>query len=309
MADAPLLSPSAIASVDDLELAARLIVEGVRSGQHRSPFHGFTAEFSQHRSYRPGDDLKHLDWKLLARTDRLYTRQFSETTNLAAMLVVDASGSMDFPEPSESAITKFRYAVLMVAALAYLIIDRGDAAGLVTMARGRFVYLPTKGGRPHLRALLALLAQLEPAGAWELDHVVVRGAELLKRRGVMLVASDFYDAGEQTFRELRRLARGGHDVGLLQIVSPEEMAFPYSSDVLFEDLETGERRHLDAAGAARHYREEVTGFLNDCRTRALRDGHDYALMPTDAPPATALRSYLLRRAAQVSAARTARSRS
>src|ERR1043165_5699230 len=129
------LSSSVVAAIDDLELAARLVVEGVRSGDHRSPFHGFAAEFSQHRPYRPGDDLKFLDWKLLARTDRLYSRQFSETTNLSALIVLDTSGSMNFPAdsgapPGRAPLAKFRYAVVLAAALAYLIIDRGDTAGL-----------------------------------------------------------------------------------------------------------------------------------------------------------------------------------
>jgi uncharacterized protein (DUF58 family) len=127
------LSPSAIAALDDLELAARLIVEGSRSGGHRSPFHGFTAEFSQHRPYRPGDDLKYLDWKILGRTDRLYSRRFQETTNLSVMLVLDTSGSMNFPDaedpPDLKGVSKFRYAVLMTAALAHVISEQGDAVG------------------------------------------------------------------------------------------------------------------------------------------------------------------------------------
>jgi uncharacterized protein (DUF58 family) len=317
MRDAPLLSSAAVAAIDDLELAARLVVEGLRSGEHRSPFHGFTAEFSQHRPYRAGDDLKHLDWKVLARTNRLYTRQFSETTNLSAMLVVDASASMNFPLPGGAGVTragahdgaggaasgagqvsKFEYARVVAAALAYLIIDRGDAAGLMTMSGGRFVYLPARGGRQHLRAVLAQLARLEPAGVWALDRALTRAAELLKRRGVLLALSDFYDAGEATWRELRRVARRGHDIALLQVLSRDEVAFPFASDAEFDDLESSERRHLDAATVAPAYRAAVAAFLEQCRTTAFRDGHDYALMTTDVAPARALRTYLIRRAAR-----------
>lgn len=217
MRDAPLLSSAAVAAIDDLELAARLVVEGLRSGEHRSPFHGFTAEFSQHRPYRAGDDLKHLDWKVLARTNRLYTRQFSETTNLSAMLVVDASASMNFPAAAAAGrgrgggagngagagagngagvgagggagavahgvVSKFDYARVVAAALAYLIIDHGDAAGLMTMSGGKFVYLPARGGRMHLRALLAQLSRLEPAGDWALDRALTRAAERPVTRG------------------------------------------------------------------------------------------------------------------------------
>ena len=297
MRDAPLLSSAAVAAIDDLELAARLVVEGVRSGEHRSPFHGFTAEFSQHRPYRAGDDLKHLDWKVLARTNRLYTRQFSETTNLSAMLVVDASGSMNFPATAGDAVSKFDYARLGAAALAYLIIDRGDAAGLMTMSGGRFVYLPARGGRQHLRALLAQLAKLEPAGVWALARALTRAAELLKRRGVLIALSDFYDATDATWRELRRVARRGHDIALLQVLSRDEVAFPFSADAEFDDLESSERRHLDAAAIAPAYRAAVATFLEQCRTTAFRDGHDYALMTTDVAPARALRTYLIRGAA------------
>lgn len=301
MNDDLLLSPAAVGAIDDLELAARLVVEGMRSGAHRSPFHGFTAEFSQHRPYRPGDDLKHLDWKLLARTDRLYSRQFSETTNVSVMLVLDASASMRFPA-SADVVSKFKYSAILTAALAYLVIDQGDAAGLMTMSGGRFVYLPAKGGRQHLRALLAMLARIEPAGEWELDRALMRSAELLKRRGVLIALSDFYDATETTGRELRRVARRGHDVALLQVLARDEITFPYTGDLEFEDLESGVRRHLEAGAAAMVYRARVASFLADFRTSTHRDGHDYALMPTDIPPSRALRSYLLRRTAAAGAA-------
>jgi uncharacterized protein (DUF58 family) len=300
-ARASVLSASAVAAIDDLELAARLTVEGFRSGQHRSPFHGYTAEFSQHRPYRPGDDLKHLDWKLLARTDRLYSRQFREATSMSVMLVVDASASMAFPEPAAAVVSKFRYAVIVAAALAHLIVTQGDAVGLMTMSDGRWVYLPAKGGRPHLRALLGHLARLEPRGQWALDRALARAAGLLKRRGVLLALSDFYEAADATFRELRLAARRGHDVALLQVMSHQEIAFPYARDIEFEDLESGERRIVDAGTVAATYRGGVGDFLERCRAQALRDGFDYALLQTDAPPEQALRRYLLRREAAASA--------
>ena len=289
------LTPSTVAAIDDLELAARLIVEGARSGTHRSPFHGFTAEFSQHRPYRPGDDLKYLDWKLLGRTDRLYSRQFRETTSLSVMLVLDASASMRFPEGADE-VSKFRYAALITSALAYLIVNQGDSVGFLTMQDGRFNYLPTKGGRPHLRAILAQLARIDPRGAWSVEGALMRGADLLKRRGVILVVSDFYDATDATFRELRRVARRGHDVALLQIISKPEIDFPFDASLEFEDLESGERRVIDAGSSAREYRSNVGSFLTRSRREAHRDGHDYALLRTDTPPERALRSYLIRRA-------------
>src|SRR6185503_13057874 len=141
------LSPAVIAAAHDLELAARLVVEGLRAGDHRSPLHGYSAEFQQHRPYRAGDDLKYLDWKLLARTDRLYSRQFRETTSMSVMLVIDPSASMDFPATADGVVSKFRYATIVAAALGYLVIAQGDAAGLMTQRDERWQYVPVKGGR------------------------------------------------------------------------------------------------------------------------------------------------------------------
>ena len=286
------LSPAVVAAIDDLEVAARVVVEGLRAGGHRSPFHGFSAEFQQHRPYRAGDDLKYLDWKLLARTDRLYSKQFRETTSMSAMIVLDASASMSFPEQGMS---KFRYASIVAASLAWLIATQGDAVGLMTMTNGRLSYVPARAGRPHLRSLIARIDRLEPAGAWDPERTISRGAELLKRRGVMIVISDFYDAEDATRREMRRVARRGHDVSMLQVVSAEEMTFPYTGSVEVEDLETGAHRLVDAAAMEERYRTSVGEFLERCRTLASRDGIDYALMRTDAAPERVLRDYLLRR--------------
>src|SRR5688572_24342930 len=210
------LSPAVAAAVDDLELAARVVVEGLRAGGHRSPFHGYSAEFQQHRPYRAGDDLKYLDWKLLARTDRLYSKQFRETTSMSAMIVLDASAPIALPERS---VSRFRYAAIVAAALGYLITTQGDAVGLMTMSNGRLAYIPARAGRPHLRSLIARIDRLEPAGTWDPERAISRGAELLKRRGVMIVISDFYDAEDATRREMRRVARRGHDVSMLQVMS------------------------------------------------------------------------------------------
>jgi uncharacterized protein (DUF58 family) len=286
------IDPAVVGAIDDLGLAARLIVEGLRSGEHRSPFHGYSAEFSQHRAYRAGDDLKYLDWKLLARTDRLYSRQFRETTNLSAMIVLDASGSMAFPSRG---LSKFRYAAIVAAALAYLIIDRGDAAGLMTLSEDTLKFLPARSGRAHLRALLAQIEQLTPSGSWQPERVIARGAELLKRRGVVLVLSDFYDAEDATRRELRRASTRGHDVTMLQIVSRAEIDFPYSGQLEFEDLESGARRVVAADTTRSSYRGAVADFLERCRGEAHRDGLEYALLPTDVSPAQALRAHLIRR--------------
>ncbi len=294
------LDARVVAAIDNLELAARLVVEGARSGAHRSPFHGFSNEFSQYRAYRPGDDLKYLDWKVLARTDRLYTRQFRETTNMGVILVVDTSASMAYPSAAsarsgQAAPDKFRYAVIMAAALAHLIVGQGDAVGLMSMQQDKLVYIPARGGKAHLRLLLAQLDALTPDARWDPPRVLTRAADLLRRRGVIVALSDFYDQEEATRVELRRVARRGHDVAVLQVISRDEVDLPFGRDVEFEDLETGDRVVVDARGARAEYRERVAAFLEGWRTGSRRDGHDYALMTTDEAPADALRAYLIRR--------------
>ncbi len=286
------LSPTVVAAIDDLELAARIVVEGLRTGGHRSPFHGYSTEFRQHRPYRIGDDLKYLDWKLYARSDRLYTRQFRETTNLSVLLALDTSASMGFPEEG---VSKFRYGQIVTAALAYLVSEQGHAVGLMTMEGGKLSYVPARGGRVHLRSLIARIDRLAPAGAWDGPRVIARGAQLLQRRGVVMVLSDFYDAEEETRREMRRVAQRGHDVGMLQFISPDELSLPYSEHVELEDAESGVRQLVDGATAATAYRNAVSDFLERCRGGAFRDGIDYGLITTDTPPDIALREYLLKR--------------
>jgi uncharacterized protein (DUF58 family) len=290
--------PAVAAAIHDLELAARLVVEGLRAGGHRSPFHGYSAEFQQHRPYRAGDDLKYLDWKVLARTDRLYSRQFRETTSMSVMLVLDASASMAFPP---TGISKFRYASVVAAALAYLITTQGDAVGLMSASGDALAYLPARGGRPHLRSLLARIDRLTPGGTWQPERQIARAAELLKRRGLVIVISDFYDAEDATRRELRRVVRRGHDVVMLQVLSREEMTFPFRGDIEFHDLESGERRRLDAGVANNAYTTALREFLTRCRVHAQRDGVDYVLLPTDQPPERSLRTWLLQRSARLAA--------
>jgi uncharacterized protein (DUF58 family) len=280
------------ARIADLDLVARIVVEGLLAGLHRSPFHGYSAEFSQYRHYRPGDDLKHVDWKLLARTDRLYTKQFRETTNMAVELVVDASASMAFPEP----LSKFRYAIVCAAALARLISDQGDAVGFLA-PRALQLYASPKAGRQHLRGLLAAMASLEPNGTWDPAATIRQAAERLNRRGLLIIFSDFYDDEDATFGELRRASRMGHEVVMFQTVSREELDFPYERNMEVRDLETGRLVALNAQVARAQYRDAVAAFLERCRVRAAADGLQHTLVVTDTPPDRALRGYLLRRQA------------
>jgi uncharacterized protein (DUF58 family) len=284
-----------LAQIADLELVARIIVGGLVSGLHRSPFHGYSAEFSQYRHYQPGDDVKYVDWKLVARTDRVYTKQFRETTNMASALVMDTSASMAFPAADSKSVaqpvTKFRYAVIAAAALAHLISGQGDTIGL--LAGDRFI--APRAGRQHLRGLLAALSALTARGAWNGAEAVRRAAERLNRRGLLLVLSDFYDDEDRTFAELRRAARMGHEVVLFQILSRDEIELPYHRDLAFTDLETGRAIAVNAGLARRDYQDAVAAFLERWRSRAVAEGFQYSLIVTDTPPDRALRHFLLAR--------------
>jgi uncharacterized protein (DUF58 family) len=287
-----LLDPAVLSSIGDLELVARVTVDGTVSGLHRSPFHGYSAEFSQYRHYRPGDDLKYVDWKLLARTDRIYTKQYRETTNMPAQVVVDASASMAYR--GSAAVSKLDYARLIAAALAHLISRQGDAVGLVTYGAALRDYLPSRSGRLHLRRLLVALSKLDPSGTTAAAVALRRAVDLLKHRGLLLVVSDLYDDGEAVEKELRRAISIGHDVSIFQVLAPDEQAFPFSGGVEIEDLETG-RRVLATKAAAASYDAAFAGFIERWRTVCSSLGIGYARVITDAPLDATLRGYLLRR--------------
>jgi uncharacterized protein (DUF58 family) len=208
------------------------------------------------------------------------------------MVVLDPSASMAFPA---TGVSKFRYATILAAALAYLVITDGDRAGLMTMTGPSLTFVPARGGRPHLRTLLAQLAQIEPTGIWDPGRAIARAADLLKRRGLVLVLSDLYDAETETLRELKRVRRRGHDVAILQVVSRPELTFDYRGAREVEDLENGRRRVVDAAAIGDGYRAAIRAFLDRWRSDASREGITYARFVTDEPPARTLRNFLIAR--------------
>jgi uncharacterized protein (DUF58 family) len=278
-------------TVRDLELLARTTVEGLRQGLHRSPFHGYSAEFSQYRHYRPGDDLKYVDWKAFARTDRLFSRQFRETTNLGALFVIDASASMNFPHGQ----SKFKLATAVTAALGTLVVDQGDAAGLLAIAgEGRTEYLPPRSGRHHLRLFLSTLARLTPSGRVPVSVALKRAATLMKRRGLILVSSDLYEE-DAALREIRRLTRMGNDVITFHTLAREEMKLPSGGALEFEDLETGARVIAEPAALDAQYAAEFHQFLASIEQALHREGLDYLRMLNDEPLEPALRRLLISR--------------
>jgi uncharacterized protein (DUF58 family) len=294
-----ILEPGALAAIADLELVSRRIVDGTISGLHRSPFHGYSAEFSQYRHYRPGDDLKYVDWKLFARTDRLYTKQFRETTNLVCQIAFDVSGSMDYA--SAGGVTKFAYARMLASALAYLISRQGDSVGLVTYADELRQYLPSRGGQAHLRSLLLALGRAAPGGETDGAAALGRTIDLLKRRGVLIVISDLYDERPDVERALMRAAHIGHEVIVFHVLTRDEVELPFRDDVEVEDPETGRIVLSNGRAAATAFREAISGFLERWRTRSATYGLDYVRVFTDQPLDTGLRAYLRRRTAGAAA--------
>lgn len=288
-----MLDPRTMASIADLELVARVTVDGSISGLHRSPFHGYSAEFSEYRHYRPGDDLKYVDWKLLARTDRVYTKQFRETTNLPAALALDASASMGFR--GADGVSKLAYARILTAALAYLLSGQGDEVGLSAFDDEVRVHLPVRTGAPHLRRVLASLAAIAPSGRTGAAAALRRTVDLLKRRSILFVFSDLYDEGDELDAELRRAVRAGHEVAVFHVLTRDELVFPYQGDIEFEDVESGDLVLTNATAVAEGYAQRIAAFLERWRARCAAEGIDYALAATDLAPDEVLRGYLLKR--------------
>jgi uncharacterized protein (DUF58 family) len=286
------LDPVVLSAIHDLELVARVTVEGALSGLHRSPFHGYSAEFSQYRHYRPGDDFKYVDWKLFARTDRIYTKQFRETTNVRVQIVLDASASMGYR--GTSGITKLDYARLIAAGFAHLVVGQGDAPGLVVHDHRIRAYVGARGGRTHLRSILTTLAGVVPEGTTASAAALRRAVDLLRTRGVLVFISDLYDDDEAADSEVKRAARIGHDVIVFHVLTPSETALDVRGATEFVDMETG-RSVFAGDASAREYDARMQGFLRRWRERCAAYGIDYVLARTDVPLDVTLRSYLLQR--------------
>jgi uncharacterized protein (DUF58 family) len=292
------VSSSELQSLRDLELATKQTVEGLRQGLHRSPFHGYSAEFSQYRHYRPGDDLKYVDWKAFARTGRVYTRQFRETTNVSALLVLDVSKSMDFPQGSGtgdrgSGSSKFVLARTVAAVLGTLVLDQGDAAGVLAVGE-RAHLVPARSGHHHLRVLLSELASLSPGGAAPIAEALRRAATILKRRGLVIVISDLYEDAE-SIGQIRQLARMGHDVIVIHTLAREELTLEVGGAAEFVDLENGGRMTVQPATAREAYVAAFTQWLVQVEQQLRRDGIDYLRLIAGEPLEPALRRFLVAR--------------
>src|SRR5688572_4304436 len=234
--------PAALMAIRNLDLRARTIVEGFWHGIHRSPYHGFSVEFTEYRAYSPGDDPRYLDWKLAARTDRYYIKKFEDETNLRCHLVVDQSRSMMF---GSKQWTKLDYARTLAATLAYFLNQQGDAAGLLTFDEQIREYLRARDRRGHMHRLMLALEQ--PAAGVKTDLVTPlnRIAELTQKRGMIVLSSDLLAPSESLERPLSLLTTSGHEVIVFQVLDPAELAFDFADPARLLDLETGRDLFLD----------------------------------------------------------------
>jgi len=284
--------PDLFMAMDDLELVARGVVEGALHGLHRSPYLGFSAEFDAHREYQPGDDLRHVNWNLWARTDRLYVKQFKSDTNLNLYLLLDCSGSMGC---AHGPAPKWRYGARAAAALAYLSLLARDAPGVFLIGGGVRDHVPPKVRPGQLREVAALLEQAPVHGrsslAQELDEVL----QLCRRRGILVLISDLFDETDAIFRGLNNLRFYGHEVILLQVLDPWEERLPPQGQYEFRDLETDERLRTDTAAVGEAVHRDVALWQHSLQQRCIESGMDWLATTTRAPLADVLINYLLRR--------------
>ena len=276
-----------------MELRARLVVEGFITGLHKSPYHGFSVEFTEHRQYMPGDEIKHIDWKAYGKTDRFYIKQFEEETNLKSYLIVDASRSMDYA--SKGNLKKFAYASYVAAALSFLMIEQRDAVGLTLFDEGIRVSLPPRATRSYLKEILKELESAQPAKKTGTSASLNLIAEQIKRRGLVIVLSDLFDNPESVMTALKHFRHKGHEVVMMQILDPLERSFAFDGDAIFKDLETHEEVMTQPWHIQKAYQQSMQEFL-DFYKRHCRDNNiDYVLLDTSTPFDKALFEYLNKR--------------
>ncbi len=277
------LPPEAVKRVARLELRARQIVEGFLSGSHRSPYFGQSVEFVQHRQYVPGDDVRHVDWKVWARQDRLVIKQYEEDTNLRCCLMVDSSESMSY---GRAEMTKFEYAATLAACLALLILRQQDAVGSVLFDSKIRARVPMRTSQRHLTDVLASFENAKPANKTDLDPVFKDVMQAFPRRGFMVLISDLLGAEESSLRGIDSLRRAGHDVMVLHVLDDDELDFPFSDPTRFEGLETVEHLTCNPRSLRDGYLESLERFLDRVRRACAASKSDYLLVRTsDAPDA------------------------
>jgi uncharacterized protein (DUF58 family) len=287
------LDPKVVSKLHGLDLIARLVVEGFITGLHKSPYHGFSVEFAEHRQYMPGDNLKHVDWKLYGKSDRFYVKVFEEETNLRSHILLDASASMAYA--SAGRITKFQYASFLAAALTFMMLKQQDAVGLLTF-RDRVVKLiPPRSAGSHLRLLLRELERTEPASATAMSGALEELAERIKRRGLILLFSDLMDDPRMVMRSLKHFRHRQHEMVVFHILDPYEIEFPFRRESGFVDMETGQELLTQPWEIADQYRERFESWSKAYERVCLENRIEYVRLSTETPYDVALLRYLEKR--------------
>jgi uncharacterized protein (DUF58 family) len=284
------LDPTILASISSLELVAKTVVDGFVAGLHRSPDFGFSQEFAEYRAYTPGDDLRSVDWNVYARTERIYLKRFRGETNSMLTILLDASNSMQF---GSHKVNKMDYARYLAASLFYLAIHgQRDAAGLLTFDDEirNFIRPSTRQGQ--LPRLLAGLEQAEPRARTDFAKPMRYFPEFLKRRGIVLIVSDFWESPEKLIHEIEPLRFHGNEVVLFHVLDPEDVRPKMNGPAILVDMETNAELEVTPDYAKTDYREKVLAHLTDLKDRALGAGLGYSLLMTDRPLDDALREYL-----------------
>ena len=287
------LRPEVINQVARLDLKAKFIVEGFLTGLHASPFQGFSVEFSEHRKYVPGDDLKDLDWNVYAKTDKYYLKKFQAETNVTGYLVMDLSASMAYTYRQE--LTKFDYAICLAAALGYLMIHQQDPVGLVTFDQKIRTVLPPHSKRTQLGNMLAILANLKPAGETDIAASMHQLAALIRTKSLIMIFSDLLTDVDALMKSLYHLRHRGNEIILFHILDEAEVHFPFEGLIEFEDVETPEKLTIDAKGMKADYLQSIAEFREHCKQEAAKANVDYVPMDTSIGFDKALLEYLTQR--------------
>jgi uncharacterized protein (DUF58 family) len=291
MADAThkFLDPKVLNKITRLDLKARHIVEGFMGGMHKSPYHGFSVEFAEHREYAPGDDLKHLDWKVFGRTDRLYIKEYELETNLRSHILLDTSESMDYGSKETS---KLELASHIAASMAYLILRQQDSVGMVCFDKEVKTFIPTSSSMGHLRPILGTLATSTAQNKTDLGVVLNTLAERIQRRGLIILISDLFDRPETILKSLQHFSHKRHDVIVFHVLDEYELTFPFERMTLFEGLEEYPKLLIDPRSLRKAYLEEVNKFCEEMRKGCVKQMVDYVRISTDQDLDVELTKYL-----------------
>lgn len=287
-----ILKPETLSRLSNLEIRARLVVEGFITGLHKSPYHGFSVEFAEHRQYMPGDEIKHIDWKVLGKTDRYYVKQYEEETNLKSYILLDTSGSMQY---GSGKITKIEYASYLAASLTYLMLKQRDSVGLAVFSDKILKYIPPRSVQTYLIHILRELENVEAQGETNVSPAFHALAERIKRRGLVIIISDLFDEPEKIVSGLKHFRHKKHEVLLFHVLDPYELSFAFDREAEFLDIETKEAINTLPWHIRREYRKQVKDMLHYYRKVCRENRIDYVLMNTETELDKALSEYLIKR--------------